>query len=81
MAFSRLKYTSASLIGTGKSGSGYVATVRLNYRNLLGQRHYLDIAFDFDPQGGYRSNRIVNHSDVVAPGELTLGSLMRLAEH
>lgn len=80
MAFSRLKYTSANLVGTGKSGNGYVTTIRLNYRNLLRQRHYLDITFDFDSGGGYLSNRIVNHSDVVAPGELTLGSLMKLAE-
>jgi multidrug efflux pump subunit AcrA (membrane-fusion protein) len=79
MAMQQLRYDSAELMGSSGSSSGFQARVRLNYRNLFNQRHYLEIGFDFDDQGDYRSSRVVNHSDVVAPGELTLASLMDLA--
>ena len=78
MAANRLKYTSAKLIGTGSYDGGYKTTVRLNYKNLFRKSHYLELKFDYDSNGGYRGWKFVNHSDVIAPKELTLGTLLKL---
>lgn len=78
MAFGKLRFTRAELMGVGDSGSGYVATVRLNYKNLLNRNHYLAVAFEFDSRGGYRGNRVVDYSDSIAPGEITVGRMMKM---
>lgn len=75
-AFGKLSYRNAELLGVGANDGGYVATVRLNYLNLFNRPHYLEIGFGHDSQGGYRSSRFVKHTDIIAPKELTLGTLL-----
>ena len=52
LAFGKLSYSNAELVGVGASDGGYIATVRLNYLNLFNRPHYLEIAFNHDSQGG-----------------------------
>ncbi len=78
LAFGQLTYKKAELVGVGTSDGGYTATVRLHYQNLLRSPHYLEIAYGYDSQAGYRSSQFAKHTDIIAPKELTLGTLMRL---
>ena len=80
LALGQLKFAGADLEGVAGEGDGYIATVRLKYRNLFRQAQYLDIAFDYDTQGGYRSWRYTAHSDVLAPKEITVGTLLELSK-
>jgi len=76
LAFNRLAYQSSEAQRVIKSDGGYTATVRLNYLNLLGASHYLDIAFNYDESGEYIAWNIVDFSDIIAPHKLTLGYLL-----
>ena len=80
LALELLTYKNAKLLGVGSSRGGYTATVRLNYLNIFDSPHYLEIAFNYDSQGGYRSWRFVGHSDIIAPKELTVGTLMKFVK-
>lgn len=80
LAMNKLKYISSKLIGSSSVNNGFIATVRLNYKNLFKRSHYLDLQFNYDNNGGYRSWKFVNHSDMIAPKELTVGSLLKLVK-
>ena len=77
-AFKRLRYSSANLIETAESNNGFTSIVRLNYKNLLNENHHLEVQFDYDIKGGYRSWKFINYSDIIEPRELTVGSLLEI---
>lgn len=78
LAMNKLSYTSSELLGAAKNTEGFTVTVRLNYSNLFNKPQYLDLQFDYDLSGGYKSWKFVNHSDIIAPKELTLSGLLKL---
>ena len=78
LAMNALQYQSADPRGVKKIDTGYVATIRLNYLNLLGSPHFLDIAFNYNENGESQEWKIVEFSDFIAPNKLTVEALIQL---
>ena len=80
LAFGKLSYVDTELVGVGANGSGYRATIRLHYQNLLNRPHYLELAFEYDTQGGYLGSQFVKHTNIIAPKEFTLDTLVHYTQ-
>ncbi len=78
LAMNALHFQSADPRGAKKIDGGYVATIRLNYLNLLSSPHYLDIAFNYNENGESQEWKIVEFSDFIAPNKLTVEALIQL---
>lgn len=78
LAMNKLRWKNIEFLGASKDNSHYNVTIRLNYFNLMRKLHYLDLRFKFDLEGQFDSWKFVNHSDVIAPREITIGKLLRL---
>jgi hypothetical protein len=78
LTFNALSYQSAEARGVKKAEGAYIATIRLNYLNLLDKPHYLDIAFSYGESGESQEWRIVEFSDFIAPNKLTVETLFQI---
>jgi hypothetical protein len=78
LAFDLLKFQDADARGVKKAEGAYVATIRLNYLNLLNMPHYLDIAFNYGENGESQEWIIVDFSDFITPNKLTVETLFQI---
>lgn len=78
MAFDKLSYQSAEARGVKKVDTAYIATIRLNYLNLLNIPQYLDIAFNYGESGESKEWIIADFSDFIAPKKLTVETLFQI---
>lgn len=79
LAFGELTCKDVSLTGIGSHEDGYYTTIRIDYLNMIGKSHFIELQFDHDDKGGYRSWKFINHSDIIAPKELTVSTLLELS--
>jgi serine/threonine protein kinase len=62
-AIGGVSYNNANVEDVVKEGDGYVATVKVNYSNALGQAYFLDILVSYDSMGNFRSWRLGRFND------------------
>jgi hypothetical protein len=75
LAFRKLRPKKILHLSTAKTENGFVSIIMLRYLNLFKKEHYIEITFDYDSKGNYRSWEFTKHSDIVAPKVLTIESL------
>lgn len=78
LAFRKLKPRKIRHLSTAETENGFISVIKLKYLNLFKKEHYLEITFDYDAEGNYRSWEFTKHSDIVAPKVLTIKSFFDL---
>ncbi|MBM9519997.1 hypothetical protein JWG39_09225 [Desulforhopalus vacuolatus] len=79
--FGELVYRNAILVSSKDNGSGYAVTTKLNYLNLLDQYQYVKITFYYDYQGNGDDWEFSGHSDIIAPRQLTVTTLLQFLKN